>query len=870
MFKLINIDKNGNVSANAKALKYLETQKSKATVISILGEARMGKSSLLNIMISKIIGNDIKVFNTGDNLKEQGTYGIDMYHCDNYVFLDCQGVNYQNSSNDVKVMLIAYMLSNMFVVNVNFINNTALKILEPLLLFRNYTNIDDIGKNNIEKPKLCFKIKDYSFDDDPYVPLKETIQIRNDQYDSIRKTLNILFSDDIIATETEPLTRQQLSILRAGKYIEFIKNVESFNICTDRILNQNIGKKVLDKNYAKFITHLCQNINTNRKIDNKDLDTLTLLNDREINAFINSIDPENRIPLQPDGTTDYYVNHILRRKAMYEDIMANFNTTFSHIEPTIKEQYRKIIVDTYEKYHLDAKRDNYTIGRKKAKTSLFNFENNINTILLRIKVSEWELINIVSSIVSCYDCCKSPFVTQCDIMDRHVSIKSEQGPRLRPVYRPMFDIEYKTPACDKHSIELTKYIDSFYDSLKVCNDELMDNIKQYDMNVMITYGKIIDDLFTKMNITLNDIMNQYYSDICNFLTEIGNHYNIIFIDVTVFLTNTTSENKMYKLIQFNDINLAPSLTYESQEFHKYVINHMSEFVKKFAPEISPICELMFQLSFDEDNINENVTNKENIMKYKSKFIIESGESEKLRTNYLPIIPYIIDFPQIINIVKINDDKNNIWFGNTQLHFQMSDNTNQNNTINGLYQRLYNMSKIPIIRENLGKDKDIQKIITNNPDIDFIFCMFGHRKTPTKTFDQKFVKKYPSLTLLLSSKIIFDANNHNDMIVTEFGVLRLPKNICRFVKIYDGMDISDILNRIYIKSDFIELFESIISQIIPSITFSKLEKYIIKSNTTSNMSSITSYIEKDTTDISLMMMYQYIEQYLFQIYCNNTF
>jgi len=118
-----------------------------------------------------------------------------------------------------------------------------------------------------------------------------------------------------------------------------------------------------------------------------------------------------------------------------------------------------------------------------------------------------------------------------------------------------------------------------------------------------------------------------------------------------------------------------------------------------------------------------------------------------------------------------------------------------------------------MRENIGKDKDIQKIITNILDIDFIFCMFGHRKTSTKIFDQIFVKKYLSRMFLLSSKIVFDDNDNDIMI--EFWIIRLPENIRRFVRIYD------ILNRIYIKRDFIELFESIISQIIPSIIFLKI-------------------------------------------------
>ena len=47
-------------------------------VISILGKARMGKSTFLNCLITKLTGSDAYVFPTQEN-DEHCTQGIDMY-----------------------------------------------------------------------------------------------------------------------------------------------------------------------------------------------------------------------------------------------------------------------------------------------------------------------------------------------------------------------------------------------------------------------------------------------------------------------------------------------------------------------------------------------------------------------------------------------------------------------------------------------------------------------------------------------------------------------------------------------------------------------------------------------------------------------
>ena len=51
------------------------------------------------------VDNNINVFKTG-NGKDHTTMNINMYKCDKYLFLDCRGISHNDSSIDIKILLI--------------------------------------------------------------------------------------------------------------------------------------------------------------------------------------------------------------------------------------------------------------------------------------------------------------------------------------------------------------------------------------------------------------------------------------------------------------------------------------------------------------------------------------------------------------------------------------------------------------------------------------------------------------------------------------------------------------------------------------------------------------------------------------------
>ena len=101
-------------------------------IVSFVGEARFGKSSLLNCFITFLLKKNSVIFKTSSSNKHC-TIGIDMFivkrdeECFGYVLLDCQGINHGDSSNDCKLMLLAYELSNVIIYNDKKLNNSTLK-----------------------------------------------------------------------------------------------------------------------------------------------------------------------------------------------------------------------------------------------------------------------------------------------------------------------------------------------------------------------------------------------------------------------------------------------------------------------------------------------------------------------------------------------------------------------------------------------------------------------------------------------------------------------------------------------------------------------------------------------------------------------
>lgn len=180
-------------------------------VLTIIGNGRTGKSSLLNCIASYITKTNSSMFDVQDT-DEHCTTGLDMYYFedDNIILVDCQGLKLADSSTDPQILLITYLLSDVIIYNQRSnINNDVFDTLQPLTSFINY--LDNV--DNMKKPHLLFRLSDVSLKFDPMTHLAKALEFKNDQYQRVREVIGSLFNG-IGITTTSSLDKSELVLLQ--------------------------------------------------------------------------------------------------------------------------------------------------------------------------------------------------------------------------------------------------------------------------------------------------------------------------------------------------------------------------------------------------------------------------------------------------------------------------------------------------------------------------------------------------------------------------------------------------------------------------------------------------------------------------------
>jgi hypothetical protein len=188
-------------------------------VICLVGQARMGKSFFLNCFNALLTGESKNIFDSkiGD---EHCTKGINVYDSDDYIFIDCQGLKYEDSKGDDKLLLAAYTLSDVIIINgVKTLDNTMFSFIEPISVFENHLKK---SKPKTHKPTLVFKVMDYQMDDEPekkiISQLNKLMKNASDNFQTLRNTLKLLFNKDIHALYTMPPDRNEKKQLKNNNY----------------------------------------------------------------------------------------------------------------------------------------------------------------------------------------------------------------------------------------------------------------------------------------------------------------------------------------------------------------------------------------------------------------------------------------------------------------------------------------------------------------------------------------------------------------------------------------------------------------------------------------------------------------------------
>lgn len=344
---LIDIDSSNRLVINPKlnisSTIGKDASKENIKVVSIIGKARGGKSTFLNCLLTQWKDTSQNVFEMA-NSDKHCTSGIDIVHIPEkrIILLDFQGIYLGNSSVDPKLLLLAYILSDVIIFNeAKMLSNITLQQFEPMLSFINYLkDIKDLRNIN---PKLIFRISDVSLDIDPTTNMNNMLKPEDDQFQNIRNCINELF-DDPFTVCTLNLDRSELKLLNENKFHEFISSHENgyFAACKKITVYLDCCKptKTLDS-FLNDLAKIVKSVNDNKEIDFKKLDIVKALGENQMHEWIESLGVEIYTDINVDGTIETYVKNVEGRIAMRDDILVKLNRNFKSIPKAIRDTRSK-------------------------------------------------------------------------------------------------------------------------------------------------------------------------------------------------------------------------------------------------------------------------------------------------------------------------------------------------------------------------------------------------------------------------------------------------------------------------------------------------------------------------------------------------
>ena len=324
-------------------------------VLSILGKARMGKSTFLNAITSKILNVNTSAFKCQTGI-EHCTYGIDYYYIKekNILLLDSQGLANGDASHDPSLLLFIYLVSDLIIFNDSkILQNEALKLMEPICAFMTYIEDMDV------KPHLMFRISDGELIDNPAKNLSNVLAPHEDQYQSIRDSLNELFHRPIQLVKTETLERIDKSLIDEGDYLRLLAiKGNGFERTVNEILDYLTS---LTPKPSINLPKIVEQINNNEKITIDKLDVVGLLAENEVLAWINDIDPLFDKSITVDGTQASYEKNVLPRIELIKKKITQYKRRFNKISKSItganlvkleKSLYEPVVLAQAESHRL--------------------------------------------------------------------------------------------------------------------------------------------------------------------------------------------------------------------------------------------------------------------------------------------------------------------------------------------------------------------------------------------------------------------------------------------------------------------------------------------------------------------------------------
>lgn len=513
-------------------------------IISFLGNARIGKSTLMNCYISNKTNTNMKIFNTSKSLEKHCTSGIDMLCIEmsdyNLFLLDVQGLDLNDSKDDCKLMLFIYMISNLIIFNPKTIlDNTVLSSLQSLTSIITYMpNIE----SRTTKPSLLFRPRD--IDQDSYYDSEKNLNDMlclsiTDQFTNVRESIKKLFTD-IECKPTFYLDKKEKTLLSKDKFFDFMK--ESSNGFKDfcSFLDQMIEDINEHTDINKIITDLISDINTNKNIDYTKFDITMREAQCDIRDWIrDEIDiTKYNVEMETNGTQQNYET-IIKSRMDYRDLIRNkFDKRFEKTTPKIRDTIRQEILSTFNK-HID---------------KVYN---------QAIKISTTELTNIY----------ETKILTFSKVTD-YINIDKPIIEQVNHIYENIYDFIRKTNYLksekEKFIIKTRQFINDIHDQVNKIYNELKADFKKYinkQVSTIITFtnhhktlllNTQIDDIKQNFEIILDNINNHYIDIIYDKIEYPKTKVIIRYIPSKAVIPNDLFTNfdksQLYKAI-YSDIKL---------------------------------------------------------------------------------------------------------------------------------------------------------------------------------------------------------------------------------------------------------------------------------------------------------------------------
>lgn len=354
-----------------KLMPGLELPNPSVRVVSIVGKARMGKSTFLNAIVSKYTQENSAIFATNGGVKHC-TFGINYCYIpdQNLLLLDSQGLANGDARHDPALLLFIYLVSNVVIFNdTKILQNEALKLIEPICTFATYIDYD-----TFVKPSLIFRLSDGKLVENTDENLNQVMESHPDQYQSIRDSIEEVFDKPIRLVKTETIDRKEERFLDSGDYLSLLMEKDNGFDATISAIMELVKKSEPRANILNKLPEIVEQINNNEKITLEKLDVVGLVHKNDVLEWLQTVSPHLKTPIQVDGTEVCFQERVVKRQQEVDAKLKEFDKRFKSVSATIKKEQKKKLKAELEEPILKATEDSKEKATLKVKAIVDGLE----------------------------------------------------------------------------------------------------------------------------------------------------------------------------------------------------------------------------------------------------------------------------------------------------------------------------------------------------------------------------------------------------------------------------------------------------------------------------------------------------------------